>query len=43
MGKALMGKQRFQEAAAEFNKILIAYPDYKDAAQLMTICLKRMR
>jgi len=43
MGKALMGKQRFQEAAAEFNKILIAYPDYKDAAQLMKVCLKRMR
>jgi tetratricopeptide (TPR) repeat protein len=43
MGKALMGKERFQEAAAEFNKILIAYPDYKDADQLLTICLKKMR
>jgi predicted Zn-dependent protease len=43
MGKALMGKQRFREAAEEFKKIQIAYLGYKDVTKLMAVCLKKMR
>ncbi|MCJ7610936.1 MAG: tetratricopeptide repeat protein, partial [Candidatus Aminicenantes bacterium] len=43
MGKALMGKQRFREAAAEFKKIQIAYLGYKDVTKLMEVCLKKIR
>lgn len=43
MGKALMGKQRYREAAAEFNLILLTYPGYMDAAQLMAVCRKKIR
>ena len=43
LGRAYMGDKRYEEAAAQFQKVLKKDPDYKDTSQLLEVCLEKMK
>lgn len=43
LGRAYMEDKRYEEAAAQFHKVLKKKPDYKDTRQLLEHCLQKIK